>query len=375
MRTSSSRLEQLDVDLAGPLGGHERVVGDHLHAEGERPLGDELADAAEADDAERLVGQLDALPLRPLPAARRRGRRGPAGCCGPGRAACAMVCSAVVRMFDCGALTTITPCVVAASASTLSSPMPARPTTTRSWPGGQHVGGDRGGRADDQGVGARHGLDQLLRGQVELEVDLVAGGAEAVEAAVGDLLGDEDARHGRRVWSPPGETRQPVSGSREPDSPTRPTAGGYCAAVSHDPTRRLPCTSGPCACASALARPRPAHGRLRQRRRHEHRRHDHHRPTTTAPTDGGDADASQVAARRRLPGGEGRRRRGARRLHRPPGDRHRQDRRPHVQPVRLRGHAGRGRVLRLRDRLHRDRVRGGLRQEHRHGPRGRPRRA
>ena len=44
----------------------------------------------------------------------------------------AMVCSAAERMFDSGALTTITPRWVAASTSTLSSPMPARPTTTRS---------------------------------------------------------------------------------------------------------------------------------------------------------------------------------------------------------------------------------------------------
>ena len=69
----------------------------------------------------------------------------------------AIVCSAAERTFDCGAFTTITPCAVAASTSTLSSPMPARPTTTRSLPGGQHVGGDLGGRADDQGVGAGHG--------------------------------------------------------------------------------------------------------------------------------------------------------------------------------------------------------------------------
>ena len=46
----------------------------------------------------------------------------------------AIVCSAVERMFDCGALTTITPRSVAASTSTLSRPMPARPTTTRSVP-------------------------------------------------------------------------------------------------------------------------------------------------------------------------------------------------------------------------------------------------
>ena len=44
----------------------------------------------------------------------------------------AMVCSAADRMFDCGALTTITPRSVAAPTSTLSRPIPARPTTTMS---------------------------------------------------------------------------------------------------------------------------------------------------------------------------------------------------------------------------------------------------
>ena len=46
----------------------------------------------------------------------------------------AMACSAAERMFDWGALTTITPRSVAAVTSTLSRPMPARPTTTRSVP-------------------------------------------------------------------------------------------------------------------------------------------------------------------------------------------------------------------------------------------------
>ena len=46
----------------------------------------------------------------------------------------AIVCSAADTMLLCGALTTITPRVVAASTSTLSSPMPARPTTSRSPP-------------------------------------------------------------------------------------------------------------------------------------------------------------------------------------------------------------------------------------------------
>ena len=38
-------------------------------------------------------------------------------------------------------------------------------------------------------------LEQLLGDEPQLHVDVVAGGAEAVEAAVGDLLGDQDAGH------------------------------------------------------------------------------------------------------------------------------------------------------------------------------------
>ena len=41
------------------------------------------------------------------------------------------MCSAADRMFDCGALTTMIPRRVAASTSTLSSPIPARATTFR----------------------------------------------------------------------------------------------------------------------------------------------------------------------------------------------------------------------------------------------------
>ena len=60
--------QQLDAELAAALGRHERVEGDEAHPEAAGPVGDELADAAEADDAERLVGQLDALPPAALPA-------------------------------------------------------------------------------------------------------------------------------------------------------------------------------------------------------------------------------------------------------------------------------------------------------------------
>ena len=60
----------------------------------------------------------------------------------------AIVCSAADSTFDCGAFTTITPRRVAASTSTLSRPIPARPTTTRSVAGLEHVGGDLRRAAD-----------------------------------------------------------------------------------------------------------------------------------------------------------------------------------------------------------------------------------
>ena len=43
----------------------------------------------------------------------------------------AIVCSAAATMFDCGAFATMIPRFVAASTSTLSTPIPARPMTRR----------------------------------------------------------------------------------------------------------------------------------------------------------------------------------------------------------------------------------------------------
>ncbi len=74
----------------------------------------------------------------------------------------ASVCSAAERMFDCGAFTTITPRRVASATSTLSSPMPARPTTTRSAPGFEHLGGDLRRAADHERLRALDRVEQLL---------------------------------------------------------------------------------------------------------------------------------------------------------------------------------------------------------------------
>ena len=58
----------------------------------------------------------------------------------------------------------------------------------------QHLGGDLGGRADDQRMSADDVRVEL--GQIEVDDDLMAGGAEPIEAPVGDFLGHEYARHG-----------------------------------------------------------------------------------------------------------------------------------------------------------------------------------
>ena len=60
---------QLDTAEAGAIGRHVRVEGDEAHPERSGPVGDQLADASEADDAERLLGEFDTLPFAALPAA------------------------------------------------------------------------------------------------------------------------------------------------------------------------------------------------------------------------------------------------------------------------------------------------------------------
>ena len=63
------RLGLLGAELGDALRGHERVVGDGAHAERARPRGHEPADAAEAEQRERLVGELDAREALALPGA------------------------------------------------------------------------------------------------------------------------------------------------------------------------------------------------------------------------------------------------------------------------------------------------------------------
>ena len=53
-------LDLFDAEFNRALGRQIRVVGDHLHLEPDRAVGDDRADIAAADDAERLAEDLDA---------------------------------------------------------------------------------------------------------------------------------------------------------------------------------------------------------------------------------------------------------------------------------------------------------------------------
>ena len=114
---------------------------------------DELADPAEADDAERLLVDLDAAELAALPARRRRARRAPAGCCATSDIISAIVCSAAAMMFDVGAFATMMPRlrggrdvdVVDADAGTADRPSSGSALLDQ-------VGGELGGGADQDRV-------------------------------------------------------------------------------------------------------------------------------------------------------------------------------------------------------------------------------
>ena len=105
----------------------------------------------------------------------------------------AIVCSAAESTFDCGAFTTITPRLVAAATSTLSSPIPARPTTTRSVPASSTSAVTC--VALRITIAAAPGIAsiELLRAEPELHVDVEPRGAHRFQPALGQLFGHQDA--------------------------------------------------------------------------------------------------------------------------------------------------------------------------------------
>ena len=111
----------------------------------------------------------------------------------------ASVCSAAVITFDCGALATMMPRLVAASTSTLSTPTPARADRLQALGPLEQVGGELGGRADQDAVELADAALELAVLPVDAQLDVEAGLAQELDAGVADLLLDEDLGTSRRL--------------------------------------------------------------------------------------------------------------------------------------------------------------------------------
>ena len=181
------------LQLAAALGRHERVEHHDPHTERAGAGGDQLADAAEADDAEHLVGQLHAAEALALPAPldERRVRLGDVARDREQQAERVLgrghhVRPGGVRDDDAAAggggdVDVVDPGAGPADHLQLAGVL-------------EQPGRHARGAADDQRVVGADALGQLLGRRVELDVDLELP-AQELDSGRGDLLGDEDARH------------------------------------------------------------------------------------------------------------------------------------------------------------------------------------
>ena len=145
--------------------------------------------------------------------------------------------SAAVTMLEVGALTTITPALVAAETSTLSRPTPARATTFSLLRGGDGLGVDLGGGADQDRVDVGDGGEQLGAVRAVAVPDLEVR-AERVDGGGRQLFSDEYDRFRAHV-SP-----HKSNADGRPDGRRR-WRGGYAAWKTHDAVglTRMLCSS------------------------------------------------------------------------------------------------------------------------------------
>ena len=181
-----------DAELRGACGLDVGVVGHEPHAERREPLGDEQPDAPEADDADGLVGELDAGELRALPlAGLERGARGRdvAGAGeqqGDGELRGAHdVRGRGVDDHDAGLRGGLDVDVVEADAGARHDLEPRS--------GGDGLGVDLRGRADEDRVDVGDGRQQCRPVRAVDVTDLEVG-AEGLDGGRGQLFGDEDDR-------------------------------------------------------------------------------------------------------------------------------------------------------------------------------------
>src|SRR5437868_2347660 len=180
------RLHALGAELAEPIGGDVRVVGDDVHPKAERPPCDLLADSPETEHAEGLAGELDAAVRLPLPAsllqrgvrlrdvARERDEQADGVLGGRDDGGLRRV-----RDDDAAARRRLDVDVVDADASA-SDHLQVRRAL-------DDVGSQLRGRADDDRVVP---VDDVLERRFEVDIDVEAR-AQQLDAGVGDRLPDE----------------------------------------------------------------------------------------------------------------------------------------------------------------------------------------
>ena len=215
IRLDQQRFERghrLDAHLLGSLDAHVRIERDHAHPEAERTSGDQRPDPAEADQPDRLAGELDALPCGSLPPALGQGRmrlrdasrlreeqrHGVLGGADDVRGRC-------VHDHHASARRGVDVDVVEPDAGARHDPQVRGRV--------EHFGGHLRRAADDQRVVRRDLGDQVALGEIGPHVDLEVL-AEQLEALRRELLGDEDPHVSRPPGTPARRRRRPSPASR-----------------------------------------------------------------------------------------------------------------------------------------------------------------
>ena len=189
-------LDQVDLELLGGFGGEKRIVGEHPHPEAAAATGHLATDPAEAHDAEGLALELgpdERLPL-PFPAADARvGGRHPSAqrqqqrprvLGGGGR-----VGTRRVHDQDPAIGGGVDVDVVESHAGAADDPEPLGAI--------EELGVDRRPAADDQRVGVADRAHERVPLDAPRRENLDVGlGREALEAGLGERVGDQDAEAG-----------------------------------------------------------------------------------------------------------------------------------------------------------------------------------
>ena len=202
-------LDLLHAQLHGALGREEGIEGDHLHLEADGAVGDDGADVAAADHAQRLGVELDAQELRLLPLAGLGGAVGLGDLAGERHHQRDGVLGggdgiAEGRVHDDDALGGGGPDVDVVDADAGAA------DHLQLGGGGDDLLGGLGGGADGEAVVVADDLLQLVLGEPDLHVGVDAALLEDVDGGGRELVGDEDAGRGHGAFSD-GEGGIPIS--------------------------------------------------------------------------------------------------------------------------------------------------------------------